>query len=95
MTLHNIYTLGRRLGVKIPPSPPDTPMYTTALRRQLQLRRFTIRHVRPGWEVRDENDRGILKRVIYKDWLRVERAIAIFEQEEAELEAAGWVKIAS
>lgn len=45
--------------------------------------------------MRDENDRGILKRVIYKDWHRVERAIAIFEQEEAELEAAGWVKIAS
>jgi hypothetical protein len=70
-------------------------MYTTALRRQLQVRRFTIRHVRPGWEVRDESDRGVLKRVIYKDWHRVERALAIFEQEEAELEAAGWVKIAS
>ena len=70
-------------------------MYTTALRRQLQVRRFTIRHLRPGWEVRDESDRGVLKRVIYSDWHRVERAIAIFEQEEAELEAAGWVKIAS
>jgi hypothetical protein len=70
-------------------------MYSTALRRQLQVRRFTIRHVRPGWEVRDENDRGVLKRVIYRDWHRVERAIAIFEQEEAELEADGWVKIAS
>ena len=70
-------------------------MYTTALRRQLQVRRFTIRHVRPGWEVRDESDRGVLKRVIYSDWHRVERAIAIFEQQEAELEAAGWVKIAS
>jgi hypothetical protein len=45
--------------------------------------------------VRDENDHGVLKRVIYRDWHRVERAIAIFEQEEAELEAAGWVKIAS
>ena len=95
MTLHNVYTRRARLGVKIAPSPPDTAMYTTALRRQLQVRRFTIRHVRPGWEVRDENDRGVLKRVIYKDWHRVERAIAIFEQEEAELEAAGWEKIAS
>jgi hypothetical protein len=80
---------------KDPPFPFYTAMYSTALRHQLQVRRFTIRHVRPGWEVRDENDGGILKRVIYKDWHRVERAIAIFEQEEAELEAAGWEKIAS
>ena len=70
-------------------------MYATSLRNQLHVRRFTIRHVHPGWEVRDENDAGILKRVIYKDWHRVERAIAMFEQEEAMLEAAGWVRIAS
>jgi len=70
-------------------------MYATSLRKQLQVRRFTIRHVRPGWEVRDENDHEVLKQVIYKDWHRVERAIAMFEHEEAVLEAAGWVKIAS
>ena len=70
-------------------------MYATSLRKQLQLRRFTIRHVRPGWEVRDENDHEVLKQVIYKDWHRVERAIAMFEQEEAALEASGWVKVAS
>jgi len=70
-------------------------MYATSLRKQLQVRRFTIRHVRPGWEVKDESDREVLKQVIYKDWHRVERAIAMFEQEEAELEASGWVKIAS
>jgi hypothetical protein len=69
-------------------------MYDSALRKQLQMRRFTIRHVQPGWEVRDESDHGVLKRRIYKDWHRVERAIARFEQEEAVLEAAGWVKIA-
>ena len=70
-------------------------MYATSLRKQLQVRRFTIRHVRPGWEVKDENDHQVLKQVIYKDWHRVERAIAMFEQEEAELEASGWVRIAS
>ena len=70
-------------------------MYDTSLRNQLHVRRFTIRHVRPGWEVRDESDDGIVKRMIYKDWHRVERAIAMFEQEEAMLEAEGWVKIAS
>jgi hypothetical protein len=86
---------GGSCGKRSPLHPPFTTMYSTALRHQLQVRRFTIRHLRPGWEVRDENDDVILKRVIYKDWHRVERAIAIFEQEEAELEAAGWVKIAS
>ena len=70
-------------------------MYATSLRKQREVRRFTIRHVRPGWEVRDENDHGILKQVIYEDWHRVELAKAMFQQEEAELEAAGWVKIAS
>ena len=70
-------------------------MYASSLRKQLHVRRFTIRHVRPGWEVRDESDDSIVKRMIYKDWHRVERAIAMFEQEEAMLEAAGWVKIAS
>ena len=70
-------------------------MYATSLRKQLQVRRFTIRHVRPGWEVLDQSDSHILKQVIYQDWHRVERAIAMFEQEEAALEASGWVKIAS
>lgn len=70
-------------------------MYATALQKQLQIRRFSIRHVPPGWEVRDENASGVLRRVIYRDWHRVERAIAMFEQEEAALEAAGWVKMAS
>jgi hypothetical protein len=70
-------------------------MYATSLRKQLQVRRFTIRHVRPGWEVTDQSDHEILKQVIYKDWHRVERAIAMFEQEEATLEASGWVRVAS
>lgn len=70
-------------------------MYAAALRKQLQVRRFSIRHIRPGWEVRDENDSGVLKQVIYKDWHRVERAIAMFEQEKAVLQAAGWVKSTS
>ena len=70
-------------------------MYATSLRKQLQVRRFSIKHVEPGWEVRDENDGSVLKRIIYQDWHRVERAIAKFEEEEAVLEAAGWVKVAS
>ena len=70
-------------------------MYAAALRKQFQTRRFSIRHVQPGWEVRDENNNHVLKHVIYRDWHRVERAIARFEQEEALLTAAGWVKSTS
>jgi hypothetical protein len=60
----------------------------------MHVRRFTIHHVPPGWEVRDVNDATVLKRVIYQDWHRVERAIATFERERAALEAAGWTKVA-
>ena len=69
-------------------------MYKASFRKQKHVRRFTIHHVQPGWEVRDENDAMILKRVIYQDWHRVERAIALFERQRAALEAAGWTEVA-
>ena len=91
-----MFTKNLQLRLVLSSTDPDfTTMYATSFRKQREVRRFTIRHVRPGWEVRDETDHHILKQVIYEDWHRVERAKAIFEQEEAELEAAGWVKIAS
>lgn len=68
-------------------------MYVTSLRKAPHTRRFTIRRrAQSGWEVVDESDSGIARRTVYDDWHRVERAIAIFEREEAELREAGWVK---
>jgi len=68
-------------------------MYATSLRKAPHTRRFSIHRLAPsGWEVIDESDDGIVKRAIYHDWHRVERAIAIFEREEAVLREDGWVK---
>ena len=67
-------------------------MYVKSLRNAVHTRRFTIRPVpRSGWEVRDENDGGVLKRVFVSDWHRVERAIATFSKEAETLRATGWV----
>jgi hypothetical protein len=67
-------------------------MYAKSLRNAVHTRRFTIRPVpTSGWEVRDENDGGVLKRVLYRDWHRVERAIAMFAIEADTLRAGGWV----
>ena len=67
-------------------------MYAKSLRNAFHIRRFTIRPVpAAGWEVRDENDGGVLKRVLVSDWHRVERAIAMFSKEADTLRAVGWV----
>ncbi len=67
-------------------------MYAKSLRYAIHTRRFTIRPVpTSGWEVRDENDDGVLKRVFYSDWHRVDRAIAAFAKEADTLRAVGWV----
>jgi hypothetical protein len=64
-------------------------MYARTLRKDDQTRRFTISETgTAGWEVREEEDDQVLRRVVYHDWHRVERArmafaVAMLEQ--------GWV----
>ena len=68
-------------------------MFARSLRNAVHIRRFTIRPVdASGWEVRDETDGDVLKRVLYSDWHRVERAIAAFSKEAETLRAGGWVE---
>ena len=43
------------------------------------VNRFTITKGRTGWDVREERDDTVVKRVNYSDWHRVERAIQVFE----------------
>jgi hypothetical protein len=67
-------------------------MYATSLRKALHTRRFTIRTVSAsGWEVCDENDGGVVKHVVYTDWHRVERALAMFRLEADTLRSVGWI----
>lgn len=71
-------------------------MYARILVNETETRRFTIRDAgTSGWEVREEQgseDQGshVIRRVLYKDWHRVERAKASFAITAASLEEAGW-----
>jgi hypothetical protein len=50
------------------------------------VNRFTITKGRAGWDVRQERDDTVVKRVNYMDWHRVERAIHVFELEKLRAE---------
>lgn len=66
-------------------------MFVKELSQGGHTRRFSINKLREkGWEVRDEQDDRVLKRVWYTDWHRVERALDRFIQEIDDLERLGW-----
>jgi hypothetical protein len=50
------------------------------------VNRFTITKGGTGWDVRQERDDAVVKRVNYTDWHRVERAIQVFELERQRAE---------
>jgi hypothetical protein len=67
-------------------------MFVKELHQAGHTRRFSIGdRGRDGWEVREEQDRTVVKQVRYKDWHRVERALSIFQLAIGELESQGWV----
>jgi hypothetical protein len=66
-------------------------MFQLSLQRADHVRRYSITPVRPfGWEVKFEEDRELRRQTIYRDWHRVERAMALFELEVLQLKASGW-----
>jgi hypothetical protein len=66
-------------------------MFTRELHRQGHTQRFTIQEKgAEGWEVREERDSQVTRRVCYTDWHRVERALTTFSLRVTELEARGW-----
>ena len=66
-------------------------MYTRLLQKASHTRKFTITSTgESGWEVRDEKDSEVVRRVSYRDWHRVERAKMTFALEAATLEESGW-----
>jgi len=61
------------------------------LRKASTTRRFTITHLQSaGWDVRDEQDSRVLRRMVYQDWHRVERASLAFALQAQSLIASGW-----
>jgi hypothetical protein len=70
-------------------------MYARTLRKADHERRFSIVDAgASGWEVRHEQDRNIVKRVLYNDWHRVERARMAIAAEAEILKSSGWNELA-
>ena len=68
-------------------------MYARTLRKDDRTRRFSISTAgASGWEVLDQADEQIVRRVFYSDWHRVERARLAFVSEAFELQNAGWLE---
>ena len=67
-------------------------LYARTLRRAEDVRTFTITNVMAGWEVREEQNSRLVRRLFYDDWHRVERARMTFALEARDLQALGWVE---
>jgi hypothetical protein len=68
-------------------------MFTANLHLDAHSRRYSISPLsESGWEVRLEEDRKLTHHVCYHDWHRVERTLAVFRLEVAELTAQGWAR---
>jgi hypothetical protein len=66
-------------------------MYARTFRKAEQERRFSIVDAGPaGWEVKDEQNSRVVRRIVYDDWHRVERARMAFAHEGEKLKDAGW-----
>ena len=61
-----------------------------ALVHEGHVHRFVVAHDPVGWEVREEEDSTVLKRVHRQDWHRVERDARLFEITAFALKHEGW-----
>lgn len=70
-------------------------MFSKELRFAGHVKRFLINRLgQEGWEVLEELDRQVVKKIRYTDWHRVERAVNLFNMEIGQLEDEGWVAAA-
>ena len=66
-------------------------MFSKELSLAGHTRTFSVDVLFPnGWEIRVTVDRNVVRRTIYSDWHRVERAIGVMEREVRVLESQGW-----
>ena len=67
------------------------PMLSITLQRADHVRQYSIHPMAgAGWVVRLEEDQTLTRHACYHDWHRVERTLAMFRQEVAELMEHGW-----
>jgi hypothetical protein len=68
-------------------------MFDKSLRYLEKTRRYSIAPTESGWEVREERDSKIVKKVQYQDWHRVERARRVISIELDDLQKQGWSEV--
>lgn len=56
------------------------------------LRYLIAPHGARGWEVLEEQDERVVRRVCYTDWHRVERARTVIDLRVSSLRSSGWVE---
>jgi hypothetical protein len=61
------------------------------LRNAQHTLRYSIAESDTGWEVREEHDSRVTRRVEYQDWHRVERARRSMTLKAAALQDKGWL----
>jgi len=65
-------------------------LFDKRLRYQDNTLRFAILPTDTGWEVREERDSKVVKKVQLQDWHRVERARRTITIELRRLQQSGW-----
>jgi hypothetical protein len=66
-------------------------MFSVSLRRDDNVRHYSVDdHGAAGWEIKAEENRTLTRHVWYHDWHRVERMLALFHREVADLTESGW-----
>jgi hypothetical protein len=66
--------------------------FIKSVRKSERTRRFSIAPVASGWEVREEHDGEVVKRVKCHDWHRVEGARRSIAFELETLRQDGWLE---
>jgi hypothetical protein len=64
--------------------------FVKSVRNAEHTRRYTIRTTGLGWEVREEQDSKVVRKSLYYDWHRVERARKVIVIKLDGLRAEGW-----
>ena len=63
------------------------------LRRHQETRRFSIHATESGWEVLEERDSEVVRKVNLQDWHRVARARRSIAIELDKLQQKGWLEV--
>lgn len=68
---------------------------TRCLTRSGHVHRFVVTSDVHGWEVIEEEDSAVLKRVHREDWHRVERDAWLFQVRACTLTREGWIDLSN